>query len=295
MKIRVIDRLLNLLAGLILLALTAALAAEAFLGWRISARVGEVLGRHDTVSLVIVAAVALALFSLGAYCVGTLFRRDKSRRGFVVQKTEGGELSISMKAIESLVRKCLDRHDEIHLSGMRLDTSRDGLVIRLRIGLAGGVNIPLAVGAVQKQIKQYVTSCSGVDVKEVKVQVETSSKGKDSPFTVADLPEKVEPLPVVEDTSPVLTAAAIREEAAGESRRPLHQRLFRRAEEPANMPQPPVPVPEAEPVPAEEPVAEPVTGAEPEHPDVPELFPEEDADRVAEPEAVKEETHEIAE
>ena len=99
MRIRVIDRLLNLLAGLILLAMTAALAAEAFLGWQISARVGAVLRRGDTVTLVVIAAVALALFSLGAYCVGTLFRRDKAHRGFVVQKTEGGELSISVKAI----------------------------------------------------------------------------------------------------------------------------------------------------------------------------------------------------
>ena len=236
MKIRVIDRLLTLLAGLILLALTAALAAEAFLGWRISARVGEVLGRHDTVSLVIVAAVALALFSLGAYCVGTLFRRDKSRRGFVVQKTEGGELSISMKAIESLVRKCLDRHDEIHLSGMRLDTSRDGLVIRLRIGLAGGVNIPLAVGAVQKQIKQYVTACSGVDVKEVKVQVETSAEQTgQSIYTVPDMPEDAAALPREEEIPREAAPAESKEEKC------LHQRLFGSEEQENLVPEPPVP------------------------------------------------------
>ena len=236
MRIRVIDRLLNLLAGLILLALTAALAAEAFLGWQISARVGAVLGKHDTVSLVIVAAVALALFSLGAYCVGTLFRRDKSRRGFVVQKTEGGELSISVKAIESLVRKCLDKHDEIHLTGMRLDTTRDGLVIRLRIGLAGGVNIPLAVGAVQKQIKQYVTACSGVDVKEVKVQVETSAEqtGK-SIYTVPDMPEDTVALPREEEIPREAAPAESKEEKC------LHQRLFGSEEQENLVPAPPVP------------------------------------------------------
>lgn len=236
MRIRVIDRLLNLLAGLILLALTAALAAEAFLGWQISARVGAVLGKHDTVSLVIVAAVALALFSLGAYCVGTLFRRDKSRRGFVVQKTEGGELSISVKAIESLVRKCLDKHDEIHLTGMRMDTTRDGLVIRLRIGLAGGVNIPLAVGAVQKQIKQYVTACSGVDVKEVKVQVETSAEqAGNSIYTVPDMPENSAALPR-EEKIPREAAPA-----EGKEEKCLHQRLFGSEEQENLVPAPPVP------------------------------------------------------
>ena len=78
MRIRVIDRLLILLAGLILLALTAALAAEAFLGWQVFGPVSEVLHRGDTVSLVIIAAAALALLALGLYCVGTLFRRDKA-------------------------------------------------------------------------------------------------------------------------------------------------------------------------------------------------------------------------
>ena len=236
MRIRVIDRLLNLLAGLILLALTAALAAEAFLGWQISARVGAVLRRGDTVTLVVIAAVALALFLLGAYCVGTLFRRDKAHRGFVVQKTEGGELSISIKAIESLVRKCLDKHDEIHLTGMRLDTTRDGLVIRLRIGLAGGVNIPLAVGAVQKQIKQYVTACSGVDVKEVKVQVETSAEqAGNSIYTVPDMPENSAALPREEEIPREAAPAESKEEKC------LHQRLFGSEEQENLVPTPPVP------------------------------------------------------
>ena len=43
----------------------------------------------------------------------------------------------------------------------------------IRITLLGGVNIPLTVNALQKQIKQYITSCSGVDVHKVRVMVET--------------------------------------------------------------------------------------------------------------------------
>ena len=293
MKIRIADRILVALAGLILLLMAVCLLDQTLLPMGVTAwlqhlatPVSTQLSHALYITVVIAATAVLAL--LGLYCLGMLFRHQKkSKRGFVMQQTECGELSISVRAIEGLVQKCVDRHDEIHVMSTALDTTRDGLVIRLRIGLAGGVNIPLAVAALQKQIKQYVTSCSGVDVKEVKVQVETSSKGKDSPFTVADLPEKVEPLPVVEDTSPVLTAAAIREEAAEEPRRPLHQRLFRRAEEPANMPQPPVPAPVEEPAPA----------AEPEQPDMSEQLSEDTVLVIpdTEPEAVKEETHEVAE
>ena len=293
MKIRIADRILVALAGLILLLLAVCLLDQTLLPMGVTAWLQQLttpVSAQPSHALYITAVIACVavLALLGLYCLGMLFRHQKkSKRGFVMQQTECGELSISVRAIEGLVQKCVDRHDEIHVMSTALDTTRDGLVIRLRIGLAGGVNIPLAVAALQKQIKQYVTSCSGVDVKEVKVQVETSSKGKDSPFTVADLPEKVEPLPVVEDTSPVLTAAAIREEAAEEPRRPLHQRLFRRAEEPANMPQPPVPAPVEEPAPA----------AEPEQPDMSEQLSEDTVLVIpdTEPEAVKEETHEVAE
>ena len=293
MKIRIADRILVALAGLILLLMAVCLLDQTLLPMGVTAWLQQLttpVSAQPSHALYITAVIACVavLALLGLYCLGMLFRHQKkSKRGFVMQQTECGELSISVRAIEGLVQKCVDRHDEIHVMSTALDTTRDGLVIRLRIGLAGGVNIPLAVAALQKQIKQYVTSCSGVDVKEVKVQVETSSKGKDSPFTVADLPEKVEPLPVVEDTSPVLTAAAIREEAAEEPRRPLHQRLFRRAEEPANMPQPPVPAPVEEPAPA----------AEPEQPDMSEQLSEDTVLVIpdTEPEAVKEETHEVAE
>ena len=298
MKIRIADRILVALAGLILLLLAVILLDQTLLPMGVTAWLQQLATPVSTqpshalyITAVIACVAVLAL--LGLYCLGMLFRHQKkSKRGFVMQQTECGELSISVRAIEGLVQKCVDRHEEIHVMSTSLDTTRDGLVIRLRIGLAGGVNIPLAVAALQKQIKQYVTSCSGVDVKEVKVQVETSSKGKDSPYTVADLPGKAEPLPVVEDAAPVMTAA-ICEEAAEEPRRPLHQRLFRRAEEPAIMPQPPESAPVEEPAPA----VEPVPDAEPEQPAEPEQLPEESVTAApeTEPEAVKEETHEVAE
>ena len=90
----------------------------------------------ESLTVVIVAAAVLVL--LGVYCVCMMFRRYKGKRGFVVQRTEGGELSISIKAIENLVQKCIDKHEELHVMSTGLENSRDGLVIKLRIGLASG-------------------------------------------------------------------------------------------------------------------------------------------------------------
>lgn len=240
MKIRVLDRILVFLAGIVLLCTGAGVIAERFFDVPVFDTLADML--FESLTVVIVAVCVLVL--LGVYCVCMMFRRYKGKRGFVVQRTEGGELSISIKAIENLVQKCIDKHEELHVMSTGLENSRDGLVIKLRIGLASGVSIPLVVSALQKQIKQYVTACSGVDVREVKVQVETASANlKASPFAVPDLlatpvTEKLatttqEPASV---NSPV---TLVPPEANPAAKRPLHQRIFGREEQPMNVPVPP--------------------------------------------------------
>ena len=304
MKIRIADRLLVDVAGLLLVAFAAGIVAHAGFGVEVA---GLIQGRLDAwtqqnklMTAIGVWAAAAIIALLGLYCVGVLFRHQKrSRRGFVMQQTEGGELSISIRAIEGLVQKCVDRQEEINVVSTSLETARDGLIIKLRIGLAGGVNIPLAVAALQKQIKQYVTSCSGVDVKEVKVQVETSaSKGKKSPYTVETLPEKAAPLPTVQDTTPEITAASVEAQENEEKKRPLHQRIFGSVEEPVNLPVPPAPETAAEPESQIEPAAEePAPASEPVQEACAEEPPAEEAaaeENVTVP-AAEEEKHEDAE
>ena len=268
MKIRIADRILVAVAGLVLICAAAALVAQLGFGVAvlplIQGRMDVWMQQNKLITTIGQWGVAVVLALLGLYCVGVLFRHQKkNKRGFVMQRTDCGELSISIRAIEGLVQKCVDRHEEIHVMSTALDTSRDGLIIKLRIGLAGGVNIPLAVSALQKQIKQYVTSCSGVDVKEVKVQVETSApKGKKSRYEMPEMLEKPVPLPMVEE--PVAEPAKAEPEAA-EEKRPLHQRVFGCGEQPANMPQPPAePCAAEKPAPApQEPAAEETKAEEP--------------------------------
>ena len=122
---------------------------------------------------------------LGCYCVMMLFRHRGRKGKFVMQKTENGELDISLKAIESMVQKCLDTHKELSVQGVKLENERGGLVINIRGTAAGGVSIPLTVDVLQQQIKQYVTACSGVEVKDICVQIESSGPdAKESLFAI---------------------------------------------------------------------------------------------------------------
>lgn len=190
MKIRIRDRLLVSLSGLILFLGGIGLAVQKLgwvdiIGWAERFIMWKSLSR-----LIVCIVVAVILVLLGLFDIGMLFRR-KNRSGFVVQKTESGELSISIKALEALVEKCVDKHSELHVVSIRLENRRDGLVIRLRIALANGINIPLVVNSLQKQIKQYVTACSGVDVSEVCVQVDTSADAVKTPAYIVPETESV--------------------------------------------------------------------------------------------------------
>lgn len=272
MKIRIADRVLVALAGLVLLTVCGAVLAQVFFDAKIIDTAG-VLGAAFTPEEgklpMIVIGVAAACLLVGIYCVCMLFRHRRGKKGFVMQQTENGELAIAIKAMEGLVHKCVECHPELKLVNTHLEPGKDGVTVDLRIALASGVSIPLAVGALQKQIRQYITACSGVDVKEVRVQVDTTSdKVAESPYAVPELLQNppallreaekpAAPAQVVESApvaapvappvppSPAVTAMPVVpavpvEEIDEKDDRPMHQRLFGIEDQPATVPVPPV-------------------------------------------------------
>jgi len=172
MRIRILDRVLVALAGLLMLAVCAAVIAQVFFQADVIGTATKVLTGDKYRIWLIIALAALML--IGLYCVLILFRHHGRRDKFVMQKTENGQLAISLKAMESMVQKCIETHKELNVQGVRLENQKGGLLIRIRGTAAGGVSIPLTVDALQQQIKQYVTACSGVEVKDIRVQIESS-------------------------------------------------------------------------------------------------------------------------
>ena len=243
MKLRVIDRLIAALAGIILVCLAVVPLADTLFDVGILDRLAKIAAFKSASHILFMVGGGVVVLLAGILSLRVALRRSKSK-GFVVQTTDVGELSISIRAIEDLVNKCVAKHDELHVSSTTLDNSRGGLTIGLRVGLATGVNIPLAVNALQKQIKQYVTACSGVDVQEVKVQVEaTSAKAKPSIYAGSERLENPAPLPREAEQVPEVAAEPAPAEVKEPEEKCLHQRLFGEEEQPANMPMPPVEAP----------------------------------------------------
>ena len=168
---------------------------------------------HRTLAVVFGAASA----AFGGYLIALPRRSVMQRRDYVVQRTDTGELRIAVKAIQNLVEKCVDLHEEIQLISMSIMSAREGVVVELNISLANNISIPLAVASLQKQIKQYLVAASGIEVREVRVIVENT---KDEPLLVAEIEQEEENEP---------------------EKAPMHQRLFCQAEQPAIVPEPPKP------------------------------------------------------
>lgn len=279
MRLRFWDRLVAALAGLVLFLIGLAV----FL-WGIRGIPKEWLEvfTAETVSrpvLFLALGIGVLMAALGAHSLSFLFRRRQDKKGFVVQHTEHGELSISIHAMENLVKKCVDMYEEMRVTGSHIENTREGVVVELRISLASGVSIPLVVNTLQKQIKQYITSCSGIDVAQVRVQVETTGDKADySPYAVkdnfagtslraesaeapppsrmAEVPMRTSEPPARMNVDPTPRAAeppamyrpAMDAKTMGfpeaapdkdDKKRPLHQRLFGHREQPAIVPVPP--------------------------------------------------------
>lgn len=172
MKLRIRDRIVSAVLGV--MVMMAALGALLFsVGVLSRAEAANVLNHFWNNCPVWLAVVGcIVLFLVGLCGVATLFRRRKDK-GFVLQHTEYGDMSISMKALANMVKQCVESHPELTVTQTRIEHFRGGVTVEMKITLASGINIPLTVNALQKQIKQYITSCSGVDVHEVRVLVET--------------------------------------------------------------------------------------------------------------------------
>lgn len=185
MKIRVLDRVLVAVAGVLLIVICAGVVGQVFFGKDVIGFVSKWITPESTNRKVIIGIAAGLLLILGVYCLLMLFRHRRRKDKFILQKLESGDLAISLKTLETMVQKCLDQHDEIKTESIHLENQRDGLLIRIRGTVAGGISIPLTVDTLQKQIKQYVTACSGVEVKGIRIQIESSgADATDAPFAI---------------------------------------------------------------------------------------------------------------
>lgn len=133
------------------------------------------LGTLERAIIILMAVICVAN---AAFAIHLLVSWRKQKKSFITQQTSGGELRISVAALENLVRQCVDVHEDIKLNQMAVRSVREGVIIELAITLTGNMSIPQVVDGLQSQIKQYLAASSGITVNAVQVAVDAAKPVK---------------------------------------------------------------------------------------------------------------------
>ncbi|WP_025690975.1 alkaline shock response membrane anchor protein AmaP [Paenibacillus zanthoxyli] len=118
---------------------------------------------------VIVAAVILFLLSIRFFYIS--IRRERPSSLSVDQRTEYGDIQISMETIENLSLKAAGRVKGIRDLRSRIRVSQAGLEIMIRGVVDGEHSLPLLTSEVQRQVHEYVQDTTGVPVADVSVYI----------------------------------------------------------------------------------------------------------------------------
>lgn len=173
MKTRLIDRLIAIVIGIFMLAigLISFVERSSFVDTFNTGIFAALQMNYKSMGILVIFGSILSLVS-GVYLISKgCFKSKRGKEQKILQKTDYGHLRISVKAIDNMVRKCVMEYKQIELQDSRVINTKEGMDVWLKISIEQDVNIPLAVNSLQKQIKQYVTSSSGIDVQEVQVEI----------------------------------------------------------------------------------------------------------------------------
>lgn len=201
MKHPVIDRILIFINAVLVIAAAVALALTTLgvIPAPLLHSCIDVLAQGSLWQKIIVWACTLALAVCGLVLLGVMLPgRNKHRKPFATIDGENGAVNISLKALEGLVHKCLQAHPELTVVSSSIFSDGESVRITLHITLLEDISIPLAVNALQKEIRQYVQACAGVEIDDVRVFVDGTTAGEKepiaSPYRVASAVSIVQPL-----------------------------------------------------------------------------------------------------
>lgn len=184
MKLKLTHRLLLYIGALFVMAMGIAI----LLG---SLQLNEIPIRNEgegflTLTRLLLMVGGVLSIGFGIFFLTLPHRMKLTKTDFVTQKTPNGELKINVQAIETIAQKSLSQYEEIKLQQLQVNNTRSGVELELRASLANNINIPLAVTALQKHIRQQLKATLNIDAKEVRIFVDKADlTASASPYKIS--------------------------------------------------------------------------------------------------------------
>lgn len=89
----------------------------------------------------------------------------------LISTTSLGEISISLVAIENTVIKTVKEIIGVKDVEVKIRNYSDGIRLILKLNIIPDVNIPEITTEIQKNVKEYVETTTGIKIKEIKVLI----------------------------------------------------------------------------------------------------------------------------
>jgi uncharacterized alkaline shock family protein YloU len=168
--IKIVDRLLLFVFNLAVLVACCILLFCAF-GWISFERVGwfahEVYYNINTALPFIALTVIVALISMRFLYIS--LRRGKSNTPSIDQRTDYGDIRISIETVENLSLKAARRTRGVKDLKARVRVSPAGLEITIRAIVDGENSIPQLTEEMQSGVKSHIEEITGIPVADVSV------------------------------------------------------------------------------------------------------------------------------
>lgn len=119
--------------------------------------------------IAIIVAAVLFLISIRFFYIS--IRRDRTVTNSIDQRTEFGDIQISVETIENLCLKAASRVRGVKDLKSRIKVSQSGLEIAIRAVVDGEESIPTLTTDVQKQVHDFVEDTTGIPVSSVSVYI----------------------------------------------------------------------------------------------------------------------------
>lgn len=163
---KLLDRLLLFLYSLSI----AVLSVLAILQLSGVAPFNEIDYDNETVYITSISVLAV-LFLLSVRFFYISIRRDHSAVPSIDQRTEYGEIQISVETIENLCLKAASKVRGVRDLKARIRVTQSGIDITIRAVVEGDLSIPVMTAEVQKQVHDYLQETTGIPVSNVSVYI----------------------------------------------------------------------------------------------------------------------------
>ncbi|MVP00155.1 alkaline shock response membrane anchor protein AmaP [Paenibacillus lutrae] len=172
--VKILDRLLLFLYSLVILLISAiaVLAAFQLIPVRTTEYyLGYVFDRGFTWEKVAVITGGILIFLLSLRFFYISVRRSRTQASSIDQRSEIGDIRISVETVENLSLKAAGRTRGVRDLRARVKVSEAGLDINIRTVVDGESSIPEITEEMQNAVKSHVEEITGIPVAHVSVYV----------------------------------------------------------------------------------------------------------------------------